>query len=79
VHTSEPSLALALRLGVSTELEMQGTNTRSQWRAVEDDDAVANAPSSGFGITPPGAAGGAPRAEPLMTFSTSPAQRSSPS
>src|SRR5260221_8832593 len=52
VHTSEPSLALALRFGVTTELEMQGMNTRGSRQAIEDDDAVADVRSSGFGITP---------------------------
>jgi hypothetical protein len=54
VHTSAPSLALALRFGVTTELEMQGTNTRGNRQAIEDNDAVADVRSSGFGITPPG-------------------------
>ncbi|WFE27368.1 amidohydrolase family protein [Solwaraspora sp. WMMD791] len=54
VHTSRPSLALALRFGVTTQLEMQGTNTRPNRRHIEEDDGVADVRSSGFGITPPG-------------------------
>lgn len=55
VHTSLEGLALALRFGVTTELEMQGTMTASKRAAVvADDDAVADVRSSGFGITPPG-------------------------
>ena len=41
VHTSAPSLAPALRFGVTTELEMQGTNTRGNRQVIEDNDAVA--------------------------------------
>ncbi|MEV4701797.1 amidohydrolase family protein [Actinoplanes sp. NPDC049316] len=54
VHTSVPSLALALRFGVTTELEMQGTNTRHNRSHITEDDSVADVRSSGFGITPPG-------------------------
>ncbi|WP_433790650.1 amidohydrolase family protein [Actinoplanes sp. CA-252034] len=54
VHTSRAGLALALRFGVTTELEMQGTNTRDNRRQISDDDTVADVRSSGFGITPPG-------------------------
>ncbi|MGW0594119.1 hypothetical protein [Streptosporangium sp. NPDC002607] len=52
VHTGEQ--ALALRFGVTTELEMQGTNTRNNWAHITDNDAVADVRSSGMGITPPG-------------------------
>jgi imidazolonepropionase-like amidohydrolase len=54
VHTSEKSLALALRFGVSTELEMQGTNTRQNRTHLEENDSVADVRSAGFGLTPPG-------------------------
>ncbi|MEV0184721.1 amidohydrolase family protein [Streptomyces sp. NPDC050625] len=54
VHTSREALALALRFGVTTELEMQGTNTRENRAHISDDDTVADVRSSGFGITPPG-------------------------
>ncbi|MFJ3701244.1 MULTISPECIES: amidohydrolase family protein [Streptomyces] len=54
VHTSEDGLALALRFGVTTELEMQGMYTKSFREHVLGDDSVADVRSSGFGITPPG-------------------------
>ncbi len=54
VHTGEASLALALRFGVTTELEMQGLNTLPNRAHITDDDAVADVRSAGFGITPPG-------------------------
>lgn len=54
VHTSIESLALALAFGVTTELEMQGTNTRNHRADITDNDTVADVRSSGFGITPPG-------------------------
>src|SRR3954453_425510 len=54
VHTSEGSLALALRFGVTTELEMQGTNTRGNRDHISADDTLADVRSSGFAITPPG-------------------------
>ena len=54
VHTNEAALALALRFGVTTELEMQGANTRNDRAHISDDDALADVRSSGFGITPPG-------------------------
>lgn len=54
VHTNRQSLALALRFGVTTHLEMQGTNTRPNRSDIEDDDTVADVRSSGFAITPPG-------------------------
>ncbi|MFB8025638.1 MULTISPECIES: amidohydrolase family protein [unclassified Streptomyces] len=54
VHTSEPSLALALRFGVTTELEMQGLNTLPNRAHITDNDTVADVRSAGFGITPPG-------------------------
>lgn len=87
VHTSPESLALALRFGVTTELEMQGTNTCENRAHITDNDAVADVRSSGFGITPPGGhpseafpegfrpGGGGGRSAgepPLMPFSNTP-------
>ncbi|WP_018654403.1 amidohydrolase family protein [Actinomadura flavalba] len=88
VHTSRESLALALRFGVTTELEMQGTNTRGNRAHLSGDDSIADVRSSGFGITPPGGhpselfpegfrPGQPPGARPtgpppLMPFSTTP-------
>ncbi|WP_030924047.1 amidohydrolase family protein [Streptosporangium amethystogenes] len=54
VHTGEQALALALRFGVTTELEMQGTNTGNNRAHITDNDAMADVRSSGMGITPPG-------------------------
>ncbi|WP_405808976.1 amidohydrolase family protein [Streptomyces sp. NBC_01520] len=54
VHTNAESLALALRFGVTTELEMQGTNTADNRAHISGNDALADVRSSGFGITPPG-------------------------
>ncbi|MFD0684578.1 amidohydrolase family protein [Actinomadura fibrosa] len=54
VHTSKESLAQALRFGVTTELEMQGNNTRPNRAHITEDDSVADVRSAGFGITPPG-------------------------
>ncbi|GAA3465397.1 amidohydrolase family protein [Saccharothrix longispora] len=54
VHTSEEALALALRFGVTTELEMQGAHTRPNRTHITDNDALADVRSAGFGITPPG-------------------------
>ncbi|HEY4022343.1 MAG TPA: hypothetical protein VGM75_26885 [Pseudonocardiaceae bacterium] len=54
VHTNESSLALALRFGVTTELEMQGTHTRQRRAHVTTNDALADVRSAGFGLTPPG-------------------------
>jgi len=85
-HTSEPFLALALQFGVTTELEMQGMNTKPNRSGVSENDAVADVRSSGFAITPPGGhpselfpegfrpgGGGArPRERPLMPFSRTP-------
>jgi len=86
VHSCPGSLALALRFGVTTELEMQGMNTRENRGLIADDDTVADVRSAGFGITPPGGhpselmpEGFRPKWElppvpPLMPFSTSPAE-----
>jgi imidazolonepropionase-like amidohydrolase len=89
VHTAEEALAVALRFGVTTELEMQGTNTRDKRAHLAENDTVADVRSSGFGITPPGGhpselmpkgfrPGGPPaddkRVMPLMPFSTTPAE-----
>ncbi|MEU1418623.1 amidohydrolase family protein [Kitasatospora sp. NPDC005751] len=54
VHTDRASLALALKFGVTTELEMQGTNTRERRASISEDDSVADVRSSGFALTPPG-------------------------
>ncbi|WP_033292089.1 amidohydrolase family protein [Amycolatopsis jejuensis] len=54
VHTGPGTLAMALRFGVTTELEMQGTNTRGNRAHLSADDTVADIRSSGFGLTPPG-------------------------
>ncbi|MGB8939916.1 MAG: amidohydrolase family protein, partial [Streptomyces sp.] len=84
VHSAPGSLALALRFGVTTELEMQGMNTRENRGAITDDDTVADVRSAGFGITPPGGhpselmpEGFRPKWElppvmPLMPFSSTP-------
>lgn len=54
VHTNPGALALALTFGVTTELEMQGTNTRGGRAHLAADDRLADVRSAGFGITPPG-------------------------
>lgn len=86
VHSSPGSLALALRFGVTTELEMQGLHTRENRAHITEDDTVADVRSAGFGITPPGGhpselmpegfrpAGDLPPVMPLMPFSTTPDQ-----
>lgn len=53
-HTSDSAPALALRFGVTTELEMQGTFTREGRAHVIDDDSLVDVRSAGFGLTPPG-------------------------
>lgn len=84
VHSAPGSLALALRFGVTTELEMQGMNTRENRGSIADDDTLADVRSSGFAITPPGGhpselmpEGFRPKWDlppvmPLMPFSTTP-------
>jgi imidazolonepropionase-like amidohydrolase len=86
VHSGPGTLALALRFGVTTELEMQGMNTRENRAHITEDDTVADVRSAGFGITPPGGhpselmpegfrpAGDLPPVMPLMPFSTTPDQ-----
>ncbi|WP_328615115.1 amidohydrolase family protein [Amycolatopsis sp. NBC_00355] len=86
VHSAPGSQALALRFGVTTELEMQGLNTRENRAHITEDDTVADIRSSGFAITPPGGhpselmpegfrpAGDLPPVMPLMPFSTTPDQ-----
>ncbi|MCX2946956.1 amidohydrolase family protein [Lentzea sp. NEAU-D7] len=54
VHTGPEALALALRFGVTTELEMQGVHTRDRRAGISENDAVADVRSAGFGLTPPG-------------------------
>ncbi|MEU7043996.1 amidohydrolase family protein [Streptomyces varsoviensis] len=46
VHTSKESLALALRFGVTTELEMQGYWTPEQRTEVNEDDTIADVRSA---------------------------------
>lgn len=53
-HTSEQGLALALRFGVTTELEMQGMWTRQRRAHLAENDSMADVRSAGFGLTPPG-------------------------
>ena len=53
-HTDEASLAMALSFGVTTELEMQGVNTRNNRAHITNNDGVADVRSSGFALTPPG-------------------------
>lgn len=53
-HTDEAALRFALRFGVTTELEMQGLNTKNDRAHIANDDALADVRSSGFAITPPG-------------------------
>lgn len=84
VHSAPGSLALALQFGVTTELEMQGMNTRENRAHITEDDTVADVRSAGFGITPPGGhpselmpegfrpARNLPPVMPLMPFSTTP-------
>lgn len=54
MHTNAAGLALALRFGLTTELEMHGSHTRGNRERITDDDTLADVRSSGFGITPPG-------------------------
>ncbi|HEX5658548.1 MAG TPA: amidohydrolase family protein [Polyangiales bacterium] len=54
VHTSEEFLAIALKFGVTTELEMQGTFTKHDRAHVAENDTLADVRSSGFALTPPG-------------------------
>ncbi|MFE6668700.1 amidohydrolase family protein [Streptomyces sp. NPDC057697] len=54
VHTSDEALALALRFGITTELEMQGMNTKAGRAHITENDSLADVRSAGFGITPPG-------------------------
>jgi imidazolonepropionase-like amidohydrolase len=53
-HSSDDTLAAALRFGVTTELEMQGMNTRPHRSHIAENDALADVRSAGFGVTPPG-------------------------
>ncbi|XVS68042.1 amidohydrolase family protein [Actinosynnema sp. CA-299493] len=87
VHTSEEALALALRFGVTTELEMQGVHTKPNRTHITSDDGLADVRSAGFGITPPGGhpselfpegfrpgGGRRPVGEIVQPFSTTPEQ-----
>jgi len=53
-HSSLDALRLALRFGVTTELEMGGVLTAPKRVDIETNDDVADVRSSGFGLTPPG-------------------------
>jgi len=53
-HTGLEGLRLALRFGVTTELDMMGYWTPGQRRAVAERDDVADLRAAGMGITPPG-------------------------
>jgi imidazolonepropionase-like amidohydrolase len=53
-HSSPEALRLALRFGVTTELEMGGVLTSPTRAGIESDDDLADVRSSGFGLTPPG-------------------------
>ncbi|BBH68543.1 imidazolonepropionase [Actinoplanes sp. OR16] len=53
-HSSDDALAVALRFGVTTELEMQGMNTAPNRAHITGNDRLADVRSAGFGITPPG-------------------------
>jgi len=53
-HSSLEALRLALRFGVTTELEMGGVLTAPNREDIATDDDVADVRSSGFGLTPPG-------------------------
>jgi imidazolonepropionase-like amidohydrolase len=54
VHTDTAGLRMALRFGVTTELEMQGANTARDRAHITEDDSLADVRSAGFGLTPPG-------------------------
>jgi imidazolonepropionase-like amidohydrolase len=54
VHTDEAALRMALRFGVTTELEMQGANTANDRGHISGNDQLADVRSAGFGLTPPG-------------------------
>ncbi len=54
VHTSKESLALALRFGVTTELEMQGYWTPEQRTEVNEDDSIADVRSALIALTAKG-------------------------
>jgi imidazolonepropionase-like amidohydrolase len=53
-HTSLDNLGLALRFGVTTELEMMGHWTPAERQAINERDNVADVRSAGMAITPPG-------------------------
>src|SRR5512133_1244410 len=48
VHTYEAGLSMALKFGVTTELEMQGANTRHDRAHITHNDALADVRSSGM-------------------------------
>lgn len=53
-HTKIPQLELALKFGVTTELEMMGHWDPSERKEVEERDDVADMRTAGFGMTAPG-------------------------
>ncbi|KIW95654.1 uncharacterized protein Z519_04239 [Cladophialophora bantiana CBS 173.52] len=53
VHTGVPQLGLALRFGVTTELEMMGHWTIGQRREISERDDLADLRSASYGLTPP--------------------------
>jgi cytosine/adenosine deaminase-related metal-dependent hydrolase len=55
VHTGIPQLELALRFGVTTELEMMGHWTADQRNEISERDDLADLRTASYGLTPPDA------------------------
>ncbi|KIX05579.1 uncharacterized protein Z518_06451 [Rhinocladiella mackenziei CBS 650.93] len=53
VHTGIPQLELALRFGVTTELEMMGHWTPDQRSEISERDDLADLRTANYGVTPP--------------------------
>lgn len=53
VHTGIPQLELALRFGVTTELEMMGYWTPDQRSEISERDDLADLRTANYGLTPP--------------------------
>lgn len=53
VHTGIPQLELALRFGVTTELEMMGHWTAAQRSEISERDDLADLRTASYGLTPP--------------------------
>ncbi|KAK5248295.1 hypothetical protein LTS06_006615, partial [Exophiala xenobiotica] len=53
VHTGIPQLKLALRFGVTTELEMMGHWTTDQRNEISERDDLADLRTASYGLTPP--------------------------